>query len=149
MYPKNAFWLPYALELRNREPKSEISFRNRLGQAYGGMWQYNEVIGHIRLHFLGSQIRGEYIGVSRKRVVRTRRKIFEFQTWKLAPEIEVPADATSALIFGLIKNYVSACRRELSKRYIDTAMLDAVGPYIDLRRLYDDHIQRLQSKGVA
>ena len=40
---------------------------------FGGAWKYNEIIGYIRLHFLGNQIRGEYWGVKAMCQVRTRR----------------------------------------------------------------------------
>src|SRR4051794_15212978 len=45
----------------------DATMRDHLFEAYGGAWQYNEIIGFLRLHFLGSQIRAEYWRVNRKR----------------------------------------------------------------------------------
>src|SRR5262245_59345499 len=45
-----------------------------------GPWEFNETIGYVRLHFLGSQIRGEYYGVEKRRYVRTRKKTMLYQT---------------------------------------------------------------------
>ncbi len=55
-----------------------------LNNKYGGTWEFNEVIGHIKLHFLGNQIRGEYWKVNAKRIVKTRSKTLEYATHKLA-----------------------------------------------------------------
>ena len=57
-------------------PNDKIRFTDTLIRAYGGPWIYNEIIGFIRLHFLGSQIRGEYYEVDSKRITKTRKKQF-------------------------------------------------------------------------
>jgi hypothetical protein len=149
MYPPDASWVEDAQELAKREPNVENSFRHRAQRSYGGSWRYNEIIGYIRLHFLGDQIRGEYNGVTRKRIVRTRTKVYEFQTWKLALEMDVPSSSSSEEIFALVKQYVADCQRELKKRYVDTEMFDAVGPYLDWRRLYGDLLQHAHIRGLS
>src|SRR5690242_19434460 len=45
-----------------------------------GPWQFNEIIGYVRLHFLGSQVRGEYFSVDSSRLVRTRTKTLVYRT---------------------------------------------------------------------
>jgi hypothetical protein len=132
---------PYIAALRERElkdPSINVGFRDHLWRSFGGCWRYNEIIGYIRLHFLGSQIRGEYFGVSKKRIVRTRRKILEYQTWKLAAEISIPNDSTSSEIFKIILEYLDDCRKELKGRYIHSAILESIGPYTDWRKLWLD-----------
>lgn len=116
-------------------PERAMTFRDDMQQIYGGCWDYNEIIGYIKLHFIGLQVRGEYFGVKSKRIVQTRRKIVEYQTYKLAPEIEVPYDASSEEIYGLIQKYLKDCQNELSRRYIDTERLDALAPYINWRQM--------------
>jgi len=108
-----------------------IRFHDHLVHRYGGPWNYNEIVGYIRLHFMGSQIRGEYFSVERKRIVRTRTKIFAHRTHKLAPEISIPAGAGNDDIFRLIKEYLKDCQREVPRRCIDTELLDVIGPYVD------------------
>jgi hypothetical protein len=141
MYPPNDPWSEQARELHKRDPRLYIPFRDHLERSYGGMWRFNEIVGYIRVHFFGSQIRGEYFSVIKKRMVRTRRKVFEYRTHKLAPEISVPAKASSEEIFKLVKQYVADCRQELPGRQIDETMLDVLGPYIDWHRLYMDQLQ--------
>ncbi len=63
-------------EFHERKPEMKIQFREHLRNSYGGAWNYNEIIGYIRLYFLGSQIRGEYWETKTKRKVRSRKKVF-------------------------------------------------------------------------
>ena len=115
-----------------------IALYDHLQCAYGGCWRFNEIIGYIRLYFLSSQVRGEYYGVLKKRVVRTRTKTLEFQAWKLAPEIDVPRPLTSDGIFATVREYLKSCHQELPGRYIDTESLERVGKYIDWYSLYKE-----------
>ena len=82
-----------------KEPTQKNAAEDRLRQSYGGAWEYNEIIGYIRLYFFGTQVRGEYWGVNSKRVVRTRKKTLEYKTWKLAPEIDLHREPDSFQYF--------------------------------------------------
>ena len=135
IYPKDS---PFNDELRGREaadPNCNIAMRDHLQRSYGGCWQFNEIIGYIRLHFLGAQVRGEYFAVRKKRIVRTRTKILEYRTHKLAPEMDIPYPFTNHGIYTTIVEYLSACRQELPSRHVDTALFEVVGPHINWRGL--------------
>jgi hypothetical protein len=119
----------------SKNPDQEVSFRDHLRLQFGGAWPYNEIIGYIQLHFLGTRIRGEYWQVKAKRIQRTRRKMFEWRTWKLAAETEIPGEATSPEIFALVLEYLDDCAKELKGRYIDASRLKTIGPYVDWRAL--------------
>ncbi|MFG1349521.1 hypothetical protein [Xanthobacter autotrophicus] len=101
----------------------------------GGAWEFNEVVGFLRLHFVGSQIRGEYVGTDRKRIYRTRRKVFHFKTWKLAPEVEIADTNDDQSIYRSVTAYVDRCRRELPLRYFDDRWLREVGPFLNWKAL--------------
>jgi len=118
------------------EPDSAM--RDHLWTSYGGAWRYNEIIGYIRLHFVGTQVRGEYWRVGTKRIVRTRKKVFEWRNWKLAPETDIPVEADSAEIFRLVLEQVAQCRSELNGRFVDTESLETLGPYLNWRALLDE-----------
>lgn len=115
----------------NFEP--EASFQAQ----YGGAWEFNEIVGFVKLHFLGNQIRGEYWAVNSKKIVRTRKKQYEYKTHKLAPEISIYDEDDSISIFQKILNYIEACREELNKRYIDASSLQSVGQCTDWRQLFN------------
>jgi len=125
---------PYSQALRENEaadPNCNLAIRDHLQRSYGGCWTFNEIIGYIRLHFLGSQIRGEYFAVQKKRIVRTRTKILEYRTWKLAPEVEMPYPYTSEGIYSAILEYLADCRKELHGRYVDTELFESIGDHVD------------------
>jgi hypothetical protein len=136
MYPKDNPYSDHTRDQHKKNPSTKVAFEDHLSRIYGGVWRYNEIIGYVRLHFLGSQIRGEYYGVGSKRIVRTRKKILEYKTWKLAPEIDIPSNSTNKQIFELVIKYVNSCRKELKKRYIDSELLEIIGQYVDWRRLW-------------
>ena len=99
-----------------------------------GPWRFNEILGYIRLHFLGSQVRGEYFSAEKKRNPIGRNRVFIFRTLKLAAEIGVshPWPATNAQIWSGIQSYVNRCRKELARgRVVDDTLLNVVGPHTD------------------
>jgi hypothetical protein len=126
-------------EFYEKNPDTKSYFKNHLINRYGGAWNFNEIKGYIRLHFLETQIRGEYWGVNAKRIIRTRKKIFEFKDWKLAPEIEIHPESDSMSIYSKILEYLDDCRKELKGRYIDMHNLITIGPYVDWKSLYNQN----------
>jgi len=138
---------PYSEQRRadeKKKPSSLAGIRDHFEKSYGGCWRYNEIVGYIRLHFLGSQVRGEYYGVNRRRIVRTRTKQLEYRTWKLAPEVDIPRDATDSDIFSAVIRYVDDGRTEVKGRFIDDSQLIMLGPYINWRELYENNLSRKQ-----
>ena len=122
-------------QLHLKNPDREMRLRDHLRTAYGGAWNYNEIIGYIELHFLGTQIRGEYWQMKGKRIQRTRRKESEYRTWKLAPEMDIPDEASNSEIFALIRDYISDCAKELKGRHLDVSRFETIGPHVDWRAL--------------
>jgi hypothetical protein len=130
---------PDEAALRQREkldPRTNDGFRDHLQRAYGGCWEFNEVIGHIRLHFLGSQVRGEYFAVAKKRIVRTRTKTLEYRAWKLAPEVDIKQPYGTQEVLHAIYEYIADCKKELPKRFIDTSRFDPIAPFVDWGSLW-------------
>jgi hypothetical protein len=123
--------------IAKRLAQNEQDFREHCAYKYGGNWKYNEVIGYLRLYLLGSQVRAEYWRVNAKRIVRTRKKQFEYWDWKLAPETELPTKGSNNEIYLAILEHVEDCRKGLKKRYLDTEQLTTIGPYVDWRALFE------------
>lgn len=138
MYSESPSHTKMMEDFYRKEPSQRIAKEERLRKIFGGAWEYNEIIGHIRLYLLGTQIRGEYWGVNSKRVVRTRKKILEYKTWKLASEIDLHREPDSFSIFSKTMEYLGKCQKELEGRYIDTDNFKAIGPYVDWKSLYED-----------
>lgn len=105
LFPKDS---PFSESMRQKDaadPDHYSAARDHLQRSYGGCWLYNEIIGYIRLHFLGSQVRGEYFSVRKKRIIRTRTKTIEYISSKLAPEINIPRPFTNKRIYCAILEY--------------------------------------------
>jgi hypothetical protein len=119
------------------DPDIIKQIREHARVTFGGPWQYNEIVGYIRLHFVGSQIRGEYFSPNARRATKTRKKVFWLQTHKLAPEISISFNPKSEEIFGIIKRYIDDCRKKLPRRYIDDSQLLRIGPFMDWKGLYE------------
>ena len=117
-----------------------------LSERYGGVWEYNEIVGYIKLHFLGEQVRGEYFTTKPYRKVRTRRKLFVYSTHKLAPEVNLEKDSDNSQIYEKLIEYVELCRCELPSRYIDDRYIKLIGPHLDWNLLKSNAIGSYQSK---
>ena len=109
-----------------RNADSAILFRDHLEKTYGGPWDFNEIVGYIRLHFLGSQIRGE---------LWTRQKLFLYQTHKVVPEKDIPFPASNEEIYRIICEYLEDAEKELNGRFVDTSTFERLGRYIDWNTL--------------
>jgi hypothetical protein len=127
---------PYFRQREKVNPGCHDTFRDHLERSYGGCWDFIEIIGYIRLHFLGNQVRGEYFAVARKRIVRTRTKTLEFQTWTLAPEVDIEHPCGSVEVLAAVQQYIRDCGRKLPKRLIDTTQFDKLAPHINWGSLY-------------
>jgi len=117
------------------EPPAHIvdSMSQRQFETFGP-WRFNETIGYIRLHFLGSQVRGEYFSAEKQRNLLGRSRVFTYRTWKLAAEVEIHhgKKVTNERIWSAIQEYVVRCRKELKKgRVIDDSLLRVIGPHTD------------------
>lgn len=124
-------WLLIAGKPQPRE--SEEFYQNHIYEKYGP-WQFNEIVGYIRLYFRGSQILGAYFSAEKKRTLLTRKKTFTYRTHKLAYEQQIwPTDQNdNRKIWEEIQSYVERCKRELKKgRVIDTSQLETIGPHVD------------------
>ena len=117
-----------------------------LSERYGGEWEFNEIVGYIKLHILGNQIRGEYFTTTSNRKVRTRKKQYVQATHKLAPEVNLNRDSNNSEIYEKILEYVERCRLELPLRYIDDSHIKTIGPYIDWFQLIGSTRREDESK---
>lgn len=115
---------------RQENPRLEDNWKRHHRSAYGGDWEFNEIIGYIKLFFMGSQVRGEYWSTKPRRKVRTRKKEFEFKAHKLAAESEI-WDKTSEGILSAIEEYLARCQKELGSRHVDLREFESLKNHVD------------------
>ena len=85
---------------------------------------------------MGTQVRGEYFAVNKKRLVRTRTKTLEFRTWKLAPEVEIQLPVSRHRILTTVRKYLDDCERELPGRYVDRGPFETLAPHVNWLALF-------------
>ncbi len=119
------------------EPTPEILLpaQQRFWETYGGPWQYNQVIGWIRLYVLGSQIRGDLWKMTGKRLQRKSRnqinrvgKIFEidFTPDESSEEIHAKIEAE-------LKQVQNGCAKK--KQVLDLQCFRTIATCVDWRKL--------------
>lgn len=117
-------------DFRQSNPDLVSGLRKSHSDSYGGGWEFNEIVGYVKLYFMGTQVRGEYWSTIPKRKVRTRKKQFECKTHKLAVENEI-TEETNQGILNAVNEYVVDCQRELRGRHIDLREFNALKNYLD------------------
>jgi len=122
-----------------KEHNLRTFLHDRLWKNYGGQWRFNEIIGYVRLHFLGFQVRGELFMVDKMRIRKTRKKLLMHKTHKVAPELEIYHDASNKEIFKVILQYIADAKRELRPKFLDSSLFELLGKHVDWRKLLNMH----------
>jgi hypothetical protein len=117
-------------DFRQNNPDLVENWKRSHRSSYGGCWEFNEIIGYLKLFFMGSQVRGEYWSTKPRRKVRTRKKEFEFKAHKLAADSEI-WDKSNEGILSAIEEYLSRCNRELKNRHLDLREYESLKNHIN------------------
>jgi hypothetical protein len=110
--------------------------RARWNKYHWYCWQFNEIVGWIRLYVLmGGQIRGDEFYCSAKRIVARSRAPIQFRG--KAFEIYVHREDPNEAIYNKILAALKDMQREpqFKKRFIDTSNLEYLGCFIDWKAL--------------
>jgi hypothetical protein len=132
-----------------REPRQGELARMHLADSFGGSWKYNEVIGQISLYFTGGQVQGAYYAVSKKAIRRSRTKQLEFQTWKLAPEVDIEPQYGRNEILAAVRRYIEDCKREVPRRFIDTELFHGIAEHMDWPAIVGVRLHPPRRQGYA
>jgi hypothetical protein len=93
---------------------SNASFHNI---EFGGGWRYNEIIGYIRIFRENNQIRAEYWQTNKKRIVKSRKKLFIRIDSKIVPEVNIKDVFSSSEISDAIDLCVDKCRDKFTNKF--------------------------------
>lgn len=99
--------------------KQKINEASYYLKEFGGGWKYNEIIGYLRVHKFGNQIRAEYWQTDAKRIVKTRKKQFIIKNHKCVPEVKIKNTASNDDVKQAIDICIERCKGNLSKRHLD------------------------------
>lgn len=126
----------YDESIRQGDPNLVQKLERTHQSSYGGVWEFNEIIGYIKLFFMGNQVRGEYWSTKPRAKVKTRKKEFEFKAHKLVPEAEI-SQKTNAGILSAVENYLDRCKKELKSRHIDLREFNTLKGHIDWLAIHE------------
>ncbi len=125
-------------------PNQKILKSDYYWRQYGGPWRFNNIIGYIRLYLDGYQVWGQLWYVYVKKVVRKpRHKILICKNAGLGfgIPVDIPTKSSNGEIFDLVMKYLDSVRPRFKKRFIDSSLLETVGPYVDWKSLINDALQ--------
>ena len=120
-------------ERQNRQPHTVIA-------ESGGPWQFNQVVGWLRLYVDPSHVCGELWWVDAKRINRIMRKRRFYLTTAsnvLATYFTPEYDSESIYQKTLVDIERLTSERPLKKRYLDLENFRNIGPFINWRVLLD------------
>lgn len=123
---------------RSKAPESYHNFEKYVKEKYVTPWNYNEIIGFIRIYKLGNQIRGETWFVSAKRI-QHKMKNKMFRLFGDTFEITCYQNDSSQDIFKeIMKALLGASKvTPFHKRYIDFSSFMNCGPFIDWKGIVE------------
>jgi hypothetical protein len=112
--------------------KDRDNFRTGWLSRNGCLWEFNQIVGWIRLYAWTGNI-AAYSFFVRQRITKNMcHKQFSLDRGKYL-EMRVFANQSNLMILEELKNRVHTNGQSprMRRRYIDTGVLDVVGPYID------------------
>jgi len=120
-------------------PDKKIRDSDYHQRQYGGPWRFNDVIGYIRLYLDGYQVRGQLWYVNVKRVLRKpRHKRLFCKNTRFGIPCDISPQSSNREIFNQIMQYLDSVRPRFKNRFIDSALLETVGPYVDWKSLISE-----------
>lgn len=92
--------------------------------SFGGIWQYNEIIGYLKFYISGNtQLRVEYHKTDATKIVKTRKKTFILHDDSFCTR-NIYKSMTNQELIDIIKDCIQDCKNRLNPRYIDTTFVD-------------------------
>lgn len=120
------------------DPAIKMKLTSSLRDKYGGNWEYNEIIGYLKLYKWGSKLRVYYYETNSKRKVKTRKKNFVKISDKYADR-QIYATWTNNELIKEIKGIISQCEDILKSDnknfYLDRTIFDSLVDKIDWKNI--------------
>lgn len=119
-------------------PESYKNIEEHTRQTFGGPWNFNQVVGWLRLFAESSHVGGHLWWVDAKRIQRVMRKKRFFLTTisDVLSNYFTPEDDSVSIYRGTLKDIERLTKqRPLKDRYVDLETFLNIGPHIDWRGL--------------
>lgn len=132
---------------RERSPDSYRNAEEAFKDSYGGPWEFNQVVGWIRLYVEASHVGAHLWWVNAKRLQSKMRKTFYLTTPSNILATSFPPGVVSAEIFSDTLTHLEKLAKEkpLKGRYLDLGTFRNIGPFINWRELLNNAASRRES----
>lgn len=117
----------------------KLKMRESVKSSYGGDWEYNEIIGYIKLYKWGNKVRCYYHETNSKRKVKTRHKQYIKITDKFC-DIQTFKSWENSFFVKVIKDNIENCVLKIKEKnknwYVDTTIFYNMLENIDWRKIF-------------
>jgi hypothetical protein len=106
-------------------------------EVFGGPWQFNQIVGWLRLFTEGNGLGGHLWMVNAKRMSRTMKKRFYLRSASNALSGFFPPNCANDEIFKITLESIEILARSdwLTSRYFDLNTFKRIGPFVEWRQL--------------
>ena len=131
---------PLSREVRDRQLHSVIA-------ESGGPWQFNQIVGWLRLFAEGNTIGCHPWWVEAKRLNRKMsNKRLYLKTFSDVLGVRFPNESSTEIFNTLLERLTEMAKEPKYKnRYVDLDFFRRIGPFIDWRRLLDRLVEQNKS----
>ena len=125
---------------RSSDPQTITNITAHAQHAFGGPWEFNEIVGWVRLFPESHGIGAPVWFTEGKKLTRKMRKRFHLRTWSNCLWTHFPPPAENPEIYERVLQALEslAKRDPLDGRVLDLSVFKLTGPYIDWRRLIEE-----------
>lgn len=119
------------------DPPHLAFIRGHMQNRFGAPWDFNQVVGWLRLFVEGSGIGGHLWMVDAKRVSRSMHKRFTLRSGSNVLAFTMPPDADSATIYRITLESIRHLSKipEFRKRVFDLREFQNIGPFVNWKEL--------------
>lgn len=120
-----------------KDPDVFLLAEDHLRKSYGGPWEFNQVVGWIRLYAEPSHIGAHLWWVQAKRLQRKMNKVFYLTTSSnLLATHFYPKDDSDKIFQDTLEDIKLLSEKKSWKgRYVDLESFTRIGPFVDWRQL--------------
>lgn len=126
---------------RDQAPRTFGLSEEHFRKSYGGPWEYNQVVGWLRICARHGVIWGEAWFVDAKRI---RRKMSKKHFVKLGTLFEIRdcSEESSEVVFGRILAEIDSVQRQKAfrRRHFELRPLKRIGPAVNWRRVLGEEV---------
>ena len=117
------------------DPLREEKVNSALCKTYGGDWEYNDIVGYLKFHKFGNDIRCAYYKGYNKKAVRNGKRSFEIVDDSIL-KITINKSYQNNQIIKEVKEIIKSCKAmdEFKNRFIDTKAFDNMVNFIDWQK---------------